>query len=163
MGQVFDLTEARGVPSGASRCCCASLRDRTRYAEPISVRAPAYWIVFGLLAFTLAAGVIVNGVESGPIFAGLRNYLRAIPWFFVPAVFAFSDKQVRTQLRVLLAICLLQVPVAIEQRIYTTGTYYGFEAVTGDWTIGTLLDSGILSIFLVAAACVVAGLTIRRS
>ncbi len=123
---------------------------------------PSYWIVFGLLAFALAAGVIANGVESGPIFAGLRNYLRAIPWFFVPAVVAFSDKQVRTQLRVLLAICLLQVPVAIEQRIYTSGTYFGFEAVTGDWTTGTLLDSGMLSIFLVAAACVVTALTIRQ-
>jgi hypothetical protein len=123
----------------------------------------AYWIVFGLLGFALVAGVIVNGVESGPIFAGIRNYFRAIPWFFVPAVFAFSEKQVRTQLRVLLAICVLQVPVAIEQRIYTTNTYYGFEAVTGDWTIGTLNDSGVLSIFLVAAACVVVALTIRQS
>ena len=123
---------------------------------------PAYWILFGLLGLTTAAGAVVNGVDSGPIFAGIRTYLRAIPWFFVPAIFAFSDKQVRAQLRWLLALCVIQVPIAIEQRIETANVYFGFTAVTGDWTTGTLLESGILTVFLVCAACVACALAIRK-
>jgi len=154
-GPVGYLPELLG---GVALVCVIALGVQSRFRF---VRS-AYWILFGLLAFAVAAGVIANGVDSGPIFAGLRSYLRAIPWFFVPAVFTFSDKQVRTQLRLLLAICVLQIPLAIEQRIYTAGTYYGFEAVTGDWTVGTLLDSGMLSIFLVSAACIVTALTTRQ-
>jgi hypothetical protein len=50
------------------------------------------------------------------------------------------------------------VPIAIEQRIETADSYNGFVAITGDWTTGTLGDSGILSIFLIAAACITAAL-----
>src|SRR5690606_7227058 len=67
---------------------------------------PTYWIVFGLLLLTAAAGAIANNVEAGVRFAGLRNYLRALPWFFIPAVYLFGDRILRQQLRWLLVICL---------------------------------------------------------
>src|SRR4051812_31763809 len=51
---------------------------------------PAYWLAFGALLFSIICGLVVNHVDSGPILAGLRAYLRAVPWFFVPAVFAYS-------------------------------------------------------------------------
>jgi hypothetical protein len=132
------------------------IKERFRFVRP------AYWIILGFLALSVAASVVANGVEPGPLFSGIRGYLRAMPWFFVPAVFAFTEKHLQTQFLWLLAICVLQVPLAIEQRIYTAGNYFGFVAVTGDWTTGTLMQSGFLSIFLVAAACVVAALTLRQ-
>ncbi|MGE0114239.1 MAG: hypothetical protein AB7T07_05075 [Steroidobacteraceae bacterium] len=134
----------------------AGVRNRFEF-----VRA-AYWVAFGALVMVVVGGVIVNGVGSGPIIAGLRAYMRALPWFFLPMVFRYSEEQLRTQLRLLLAICLVQVPIAIRQRIKTGDNRFGFVAVTGDWTTGTLGDAGILSIFLVCAVCVMVALYERR-
>src|SRR5690606_8582215 len=91
---------------------------------------PAYWFVFGLLALAAAAGALANDLEPGTLFAGLRNYLRALPWFFIPAVYLFGEAKLRQQLRWLLIICLIQVPVAIEQRIKTALGHrrFGVEA-----------------------------------
>lgn len=119
---------------------------------------PVYWLVFMAFVVVMICGAVANAVDSGPIFAGIRSYFRAMPWFFLPAVWAFSSDQVRSQLKLLLAICLLQLPMAIEQRIKTGESRMGFTAVTGDWTVGTLLHGGILSIFLVAAVCIVAAM-----
>ena len=96
------------------------IRDRFRFVRP------AYWVIFGLLTICVAASAVANSLEPGPLFSGIRAYLRAIPWFLVPAVFAFGENNVRTQLKWLLGISLLQVPIAIEQRITTGDNYYGF-------------------------------------
>jgi 4-amino-4-deoxy-L-arabinose transferase-like glycosyltransferase len=51
----------------------------------------------------------------------------------------------------------LQAPVAVYQR-------FAAESIgikSGDWVIGTLMSSGILSIFLIAVICVMAGLMLR--
>lgn len=128
----------------------AGTRSRFQYVRP------AYWFIFGALLITVLCGILVNAVASGPIFAGIRTYLRSIAWFFVPAVYAFTDRQVETQLRLLLAVALLQIPFAVQQRIATAW------AVTGDWTIGTLMSSGTLSIFMVCCICIAVALLIRR-
>ena len=119
---------------------------------------PAYWLVFGALAATAACGILAAGTEPGPVFAGLRNYLRALPWFFVPAVFLFSERDVRLQLKLLLAVCLIQTPMAVWQRLHSVAA----DINTGDWTTGTMQISSILSIFLICAACVLAAMVIRR-
>ena len=119
---------------------------------------PQYWIVFGALVITIICGILVNSVDSGPIFAGTRTYLRAIPWFLVPAVYAFSNEQVAAQLRALLMIALLQVPFSIQQRM--TSMEQGKS--TGDFTAGTLGISSMLSIFLICGMCVAAALFLRK-
>jgi hypothetical protein len=119
---------------------------------------PQYWLVFGALVISIVCGIIVNSVPAGPIFAGIRLYLRAMAWFLVPAVFAFSDAQLRTQLRVLLLIAVLQLPLAIQQRWTTMGQ----GKVTGDWTSGTLLISSMLSIFLIGGMCIAAAMYVGR-
>jgi hypothetical protein len=121
---------------------------------------PQYWIVFGALVVTIVCGVLVNGVDSGPIFAGIRTYLRAIPLFLLPAVIAYTDRQVQEQLKLLLAIALIQIPLAVEQRVKTGGG--GVGAVTGDFTFGTLMISSSLSIFLICCICIVAALYVRK-
>ncbi len=121
-----------------------------------------YWVLFGALALVMLCGIVVNGVGSGPIIAGLRTYMRALPWFFLPMVYAYSEDNLRIQLRLLLVICLIQVPIAIRQRIQTADDQYGFVAITGDWTSGTLGDSGILCLFLVAAVAVMVAFYERR-
>jgi hypothetical protein len=133
------------------------LGTRTRFRN---VR-PEYWLVFGGLAVVAFCGVITNRVEPGTTFAGIRTYLRALPWFFIPAVYAFSEKQIRTQLKLLLGICMIQIPFVVQQFMRTGGKFakVGF---TGDWISGTMLISSILSIFLIGATCISAALLLRK-
>jgi hypothetical protein len=111
-----------------------------------------YWFVFGFLSLIIICGIITNSVGSGPILAGMRYYLRAIPLFFLPAVANFTEKDLRQQLRVVLGLALLQVPVAIYQRWVIISQ----DRFSGDDVRGTVMDSGVLSIFLI---CVVVVLT----
>jgi len=85
---------------------------------------------------------------------GLRLYARVMPFFLVPLVFRFSERQLRTQLGTLLIIALAQVPLAIEQRVQTTRASAGFN-ISGDYTYGTMMVSSIMSIFLICVICVV--------
>jgi len=127
---------------------------RTRFAN---VRAE-YWLVFGALAIVVMCGVVVNTEPSGPLFAGMRAYLRHLPLFFLPAVFAIDDKTLRRQLLLILAMAFVQAPTTIYQRMTTWSKGH----ISGDWAIGTLMNSGILSIFLICVACVITGMYLRK-
>ena len=119
--------------------------------------AGRYWIVFFSLAVVVVCGVIITTVAPGPLIQGCRFYLRAIPLFFLPAVFEFSASNIRAQLRLLLAIALLQAPISLYQR------YLVFAAGrnSGDPVFGTLMVSSIMSIFLIGCICVAAAMTLR--
>jgi hypothetical protein len=114
----------------------------------------AYWALFGGTVLLMIAGAVANGISTGETVTGMRLYFRAMPFFFVPLVFRFSESQVRRQLGTLLAIALVQVPIAFEQRLTTAVKGRGID-ISGDYTSGTLLVSSILSIFLICAICVV--------
>jgi hypothetical protein len=120
--------------------------------------SPKYWIAFGLMAFIILCGILTNSVGSGPIFAGIRTYLRPIPMFLIPAVFTFTDKQIQTQLKLLLCVGLAQVPIASYQRyvIWSAGRF------SGDDVRGTAADSGILSIVLICMVLVLIGCFMRK-
>jgi hypothetical protein len=121
-------------------------------------RVPAkYWAILIAAAAVLACGVVANGVESGPIINGARFFLRALPMFAIPFVFAFSAAQLRSQLWVVGAIALVQVPIAVAQRLITTAAGHW----SGDAVTGSLMISGILTVFLIGAICVAAAFTVR--
>jgi len=130
----------------------AGSRQRLKYIHP------KYWAVFAILAFSMICGLLVNDVDAGPAVAGMRSYLRVVPLFLLPAVWHFTEEQIGKQLRLLLALSLLQVPVAAFQRwqVWRQGRF------TGDQVVGTLNDSGILSIFLICAIAVLVGLLMRK-
>jgi hypothetical protein len=128
------------------------LRDRAVLVRPV------YWLIFGLAATTMVCGVLANSVGVGPVIAGMRRFLRPVPLFFIPAVYAFSDRQIRKQLLLLLLLCLPQFPIALDQRMTRLAAGGG----TGDTTVGTLGGSGLLSIFLVCAACVLTAAFLRK-
>jgi hypothetical protein len=118
----------------------------------------AYWFAFGAILLVMLCGAIANDVAPGPIFAGIRYYMRAIPIFFLPAVYDFKDWQIRQQLRLLLLVGLIQFPFAWHQRLLVIRT----DRFSGDSVIGTLLDSSVLSIYLICAVCVLTGLFLRQ-
>jgi hypothetical protein len=129
----------------------AGVGERFRYV------AGSYWLAFGFMAIIIASGVISNQVGPGPIIAGMRYYLRAIPFFFLPAVFDFSDRQIGQQLKLLLFLGLVQIPISVYQRwvIRQEGRF------TGDEVFGTMQISSILSIFLICAVLVIVGFRLR--
>jgi hypothetical protein len=130
----------------------AGVRDRFQFV------AAKYWLVFAFAAFVMLSGIVINQVGTGPTVAGMRMYLRAIPFFFLPAVFQFTDEQIKQQLKVLLVLGFLQVPIAGLQRwiVYSEGRW------TGDEVIGTLQISSILSIFLISSVLLLVGLRLRN-
>jgi hypothetical protein len=119
--------------------------------------APKYWVVFGTLAVIMLCGILNNPPGSGPVLSAMRFYLRAIPMFFLPAVLPMSERDLKRQFHWLLVLALVQFPIALYQRsiVLAEGRY------TGDDVYGTLMDSGILSIFEIGAACVLTGLLLR--
>src|ERR1700722_3214955 len=116
-----------------------------------------YLLVFGALSVIIICGILANNVAAGPIVAGMRYYLRGIPFFFLPAVMAVPEWKLRRYLYFVLGISFLQVPFAIYERYHLEST--GHE--TGDGVIGTLGDSGGLSLYLICVMCVLAAAMLR--
>jgi hypothetical protein len=89
--------------------------------------------------------------------------LRALPFFLLPAVLLINEKQLGSQSRLLLVICLLQLPLAWTQRMAVSSLQDMSRnyALGMDYTYGTLMGSGLLSLFLIAAACVLTGFYLR--
>jgi hypothetical protein len=130
----------------------AGTRDRFRLV------APKYWLFFGAMALVMLCGIINSDPGAGPLISGMRLYLRAVPLFFLPAVLPMTEEQLKRQLNLLLTLAFVQLPVAAYQRwvIMSEGRS------SGDPVQGTLMDSGILSIFLICAALVLTGLLLKR-
>jgi len=112
-----------------------------------------YGIFFALLLFTLAFGFMAQSVEAGPIVSGLRFYLKPLPFFLLPAVYPFTDRQLKTLFYSLVPAICMETPVAFYQK------YVAFRSLwhTGDMITGTVLASGPLSLLMLFA---IAGLVV---
>lgn len=130
----------------------AGTRQRFR-----NVRAP-YLIVFGAIALIMTCSLIANSVGPGAITAGLRYYARAIPLLFLPAVYEFTPNQIRNQLRFLLFMGIVQLPLAVHQRM----TVLDQQRWSGDSVVGTFVDSSFLSMYLIGIVCVLTGMLLRK-
>lgn len=134
------------------------LQQRFKYFDP------TFLLVLLCLAIGVICGAIVNHLQPGPMFAGLRTYLRAVPFFLLPAVLLITERNLKVQLSILLGIAVLQLPVALQQRFATdeVARRRGLLDATGDNTFGTIMNAGLMSVFLISAVCVLAGLYLRR-
>jgi hypothetical protein len=106
-----------------------------------------YGVFLLVLLFTVVFGYAVQDVPTGTMLAGARSYLKFLPFFLLPAVYRFTPRQLQTQLVFVLALAVLQTPLAFYQR------FVEFAAAmhTGDPVRGTLTTSSALSMFLVCA------------
>ncbi|MDO6460053.1 hypothetical protein Q4485_05040 [Granulosicoccaceae sp. 1_MG-2023] len=121
--------------------------------------APKYAIFLGWFLLTVTAGLILNHVDSLVAISGMRIYLKSLPFFLLPMVYTFSDKQIRVQLLWLLGLCLTQIPVTLYQRFVQ---YRG--VLTGDPIGGTLgvNTSGVLSILLIFGIALLVGFYFKK-
>ncbi len=117
-----------------------------------------YWLVFGIVTVVIVCGAFANNEAPGPLFAGLRYYFRAMPLFLLPAVYDFSEVQIRQQLRLLLLVGLVQLPFALHQRMLVMDA----NRFSGDSVVGTLVQSSPMSMYLICAVCVLTGFTLRQ-
>jgi hypothetical protein len=112
-----------------------------------------YFIVFGIMALHIVAGVILNQMSAGVVFSGIRIYLKSLPFFFLPLVVKFEDQDLKWQLLLIAGICLVQFPIAWNQQ--------QMPGVTGDSVSGTLGISSFMSVFLCCTAAVAMSLYLK--
>ena len=114
-----------------------------------------YIVIFTLLGVHIVNGVLINATPTVAIVIGVRTYLKFIPFFILPLVYEFNEEQIAKQLKLVLALCFLQLPVALWQKfIYATNT-------SGDWVRGTLSASSYLSILLLSAITMILSLYLK--
>ena len=105
-----------------------------------------YVILFAFFILFLLVGVLLNQVQAGAFFSGIRKYFRYAPFFILPLVYYFSDKEIGKLINLLLLFTLIQLPVAIYQKLVL------FKAnPTGDVIQGTVIGSGHLALYLICA------------
>lgn len=111
--------------------------------------SPKYVVLGGSFIALAAVGIIINSVQPGTIFAGVRNYFKFVPFFLLPIAFCYSAQHTQRFLRVLVVLAVSQLPLAVYQRLFQ------FKGVlTGDVIAGTLVISSVLSMFLIASIAV---------
>lgn len=119
------------------------------------VIAPKYLALIALYVFTLVIGVILNWVRIEPLIVGIRFHFKYIPFFLMPIVFQFSAQDIERQLKFILVLLLLQLPMVILQRLVI---FRGYHA---DFISGTLGVSSHLSVFLICSIAVVFAFHLR--
>jgi len=134
-----------------------SVLFRITQRNPI-ILAPKYIFIGVTFILTIIVGFLLNDMNANTIVLGIRDYLRFIPIFLVPAVFSLSEKEMKKILLFILALSLLQTPVGIYQYL----TLYPIHQ-TGDVVRGTLSNSGILSVYQCAVISILYAFYLSKS
>lgn len=116
------------------------------YGEKFSPICGFFLILF---LSNIIIGVMVNHMSAGPLIAGIRTYLKFIPFFILPFVYHFSSHQISNQLKLLLFLFIIQAPISLYQRLVLSK-----GLLTGDLVRGTLATSGQLTVILVCAIAI---------
>lgn len=113
------------------------------------------FLLFYLLSILL--GVVINSVSPGPLIVGIRTHLKFLPLFMLPFAYSFSEREIRIQLALILALMMVQTPLAIYQRFFEPE-----GALTGDVVRGTIQSSGILTILMASGLAILMSLYLAR-
>ena len=99
-----------------------------------------YVWIFVALFLACMIGAVAESVDPGPLTSGLRNYFKFVPLFLLPAVYKFSDKQLKVLLGVFLLMVALQVPLAYFQRfVQFASSMHTGDPITGSVTVSSSL------------------------
>jgi len=108
-----------------------------------------YIIFFFFFCLVMLFGYILNSVSAGTMLMGIRSYLRFAPFFLLPMILNLSDIQMRSQLRFLLVLALIQFPIVVLQK-------FVFK-INPDWVAGTLNIGSVLTMFSLSAIAITFG------
>ena len=90
-----------------------------------------YIIVLLIYTLHIFVGWIVNQVSLGVVFSGLRIYFKFLPFFVLPAVYDFSEKEFKSYLIFMLILSFVQCPIALYQRFVS---YAGIPSGDPIWS-----------------------------
>ncbi len=121
---------------------------------------PKYVLLFVVFIIQLIAGAILNSVEPGTIFAGIRYYFKYAPLFLLPAVYIYSDAQILKQLKFLLALAFVQFPIVLYQYFFYKAP--GHQTLDLDNVSGTLPTTSVLSIYLISVIVILLGFYFKQ-
>lgn len=109
-----------------------------------------YVFLFVFIFLVMLVSSVSNSVQAGAVFAGMRTYVKYIPFFFLPIMLPVTENILRNNLLVVLCFALLQLPVSFYQR------FVKHSGVTsGDVIIGTVGESHLLTIITLSAVSMV--------
>lgn len=120
------------------------------------VLSPKYVIVGAILLLHMTLGAISNSMPAGAFVGGLRDYLAFVPLFLLPAVYEFTEEDLKKYFRFVLLLSLLQVPVSLYQRIFLFPV-----TPTGDVVRGMFASGAIMSTFLIGVIAVLMAMLLR--
>lgn len=115
---------------------------------------PKYIGLFIVVCLHFIAGAVLNSLDPAVIFSGLRTYLKYTPLFLLPLVYVYSEQQMTGQLKFLVVLGILQLPLVLVQ-FFILGWHE-------DLVAGTLVIGSILSIFLVSSIAVLTAFYFRE-
>jgi hypothetical protein len=115
--------------------------------------------LFLFLAFSvhITIGILVNQVQPFAVIAGLRTYLKFLPFYLLPLVYIQPEKEILSQLKLLLFLAVAQLPLALYQRFFE---FSGSKS--GDLIAGTLTAAPILTLFLICTISVLVGFYLKK-
>jgi hypothetical protein len=116
-----------------------------------------YLLFFFLFGLHIVNGIIINEVPSGSVVAGLRIYLKYVPFFFVPIVYPLTARQMKVLFGLLALILVAQLPLSLVQRFI-----WFPDRATGDVVRGSLETGAFQSIVLVSAIAVCLGMYLKK-
>lgn len=121
-----------------------------------NMRIPLRYLFFYLaLTIHITIGLVGNFVQPLTIFAGLRIYLKFLPFYFLPIAYHQTDCQIGRQLKFLLVIAVVQLPLSVYQRLIE------FQFASGDYIAGTLGTAPMMTLFLVSTISVLIGFYLK--
>jgi hypothetical protein len=115
-------------------------------------------VVISALVLTCLVGGVAETVAPGTLVAGLRDYFKFLPVFFLPAAVQFNRNDIFFVIGTYMFLAAIQVPIAFYQRFVE----FAHAMHTGDPVTGTLTTSSALSIILCIAIAVVMTLYVNR-
>lgn len=117
-----------------------------------------YVVVFAILILVCLIGAVAETVSPGTLVAGLRDYFKYLPLFFLPAVVPFGKRDLYLIIGCFLFLAAIQVPLAFYQRFVE----FAHAMHTGDPITGTVTTSSSLTMTLCIAIAVVMTLYVNR-
>lgn len=107
---------------------------------------PRFLILIFITLLSSAISFVYNQSSASALIIGLKHHFKFLPFFLLPLVYDFSEKEIKKILFLLCGLLALQSPVSLIQRFIWHSDVY-----TGDGVTGTISSSGSLSVILVSA------------
>lgn len=122
------------------------------------IQLPTKYVVWGaLFAMSILTALIINEVNTGSIFYGLRKYFKYLAVFLLPFAFRFSEHTIVRQLQCLALLGLIQLPVVFYQWRVDLPVAGTPDVVIGTLSIGSQLAAFLLSSLAILTAFYVKG------